>query len=194
MDVHMPDMNGWTATERIRRAEGALRHTPIIALTADPSDIHRQRCIDAGMDDFLAKPLALEALHAALARWLPIAAPDDALRAEALAKIQSMERGGRGGFLKRLAAAFSDTSGRQVEAILAAVTTRDMPTIRAQCHTLKSSAAHVGAEQLARLVAELEQAAASDNIAQVHALAEGLRAARMAAVHALQAQLEIEAV
>ncbi len=73
MDLQMPVMDGCTATERIRFWEaqaGRLRH-PIIALTADAFEEDRQRCLRAGMDDYLAKPLAFDSVEAALARWLP---------------------------------------------------------------------------------------------------------------------------
>jgi PAS domain S-box-containing protein len=76
MDLHMPVMNGYTATERIRRweaQEGRVRH-PIIALTADASEDARQRCLATDMDDFLTKPVMFDALIAMLRQYLlPVA-------------------------------------------------------------------------------------------------------------------------
>ncbi len=72
MDVHMPEMDGLEATRRIRKAEETSHRRgriPIVALTASTLEGDRQICIDAGMDDFLAKPLNPEALHAVLARF-----------------------------------------------------------------------------------------------------------------------------
>jgi PAS domain S-box-containing protein len=74
MDVHMPDMDGLEATRRIRQAETAGRRksrTPIIALTASTLEGDRQICIDAGMDDFLAKPLDPNALKAVFEKHGP---------------------------------------------------------------------------------------------------------------------------
>ncbi|GAB4397900.1 MAG: hypothetical protein OHK0048_07750 [Rhodoferax sp.] len=73
MDVHMPVMDGYSATRAIRAHEAAqgLPRRPIIALTADAFEEDRQRCLAAGMDDFLTKPIALAALQQALKRWLP---------------------------------------------------------------------------------------------------------------------------
>lgn len=79
MDVHMPEMDGLEATRRIRRAESSTRsqrgrpnfRTPIVALTANAMEGDRQVCLDAGMDDFLTKPLDLEALRAILKRYSP---------------------------------------------------------------------------------------------------------------------------
>lgn len=77
MDLHMPVMDGYTATERIRQWEmdNQRQHLPIIALTADAFEEDRQHCLAVGMDDFLTKPIAIEALRSALAKWMPKASP-----------------------------------------------------------------------------------------------------------------------
>ena len=72
MDMRMPEMDGLAATRAIRTAERETgRHVIVVALTANVLDGDREACMDAGMDDFLAKPLQLEALRGVLARWLP---------------------------------------------------------------------------------------------------------------------------
>jgi PAS domain S-box-containing protein len=74
MDVHMPEMDGLEATRRIRQAEASGRRktrTPIVALTASTLEGDRQICVDAGMDDFLAKPLDPDALRAAFEKYGP---------------------------------------------------------------------------------------------------------------------------
>jgi CheY-like chemotaxis protein len=68
MDCQMPEVDGFEATRRIR--EGAQRETPIIALTAGALDGDRERCITAGMNDYLAKPVRLEDLAHALSKWV----------------------------------------------------------------------------------------------------------------------------
>jgi CheY-like chemotaxis protein len=69
MDCQMPRLDGFQATKRIREMEGTQRHTPIIALTANAMAEDRQRCLDAGMDDYLTKPIGMDTLLALLTRW-----------------------------------------------------------------------------------------------------------------------------
>jgi CheY-like chemotaxis protein len=72
MDIQMPRMDGLEATREIRRREklGSHAETPIIALTANASEEERRRSLDAGMNDFLAKPVKTEQIAAVLARYL----------------------------------------------------------------------------------------------------------------------------
>jgi CheY-like chemotaxis protein len=65
----MPELDGYEATQRIRAAEGA-RHVPIIAMTAHSMPGDRERCLAAGMDDYLSKPVRAEQLETAMRRWL----------------------------------------------------------------------------------------------------------------------------
>ena len=71
MDCQMPGMDGYEAVEKIRQSEGHERHTYVIAVTATAMTGDRDRCLAAGMDDYLAKPVSVESLAAVLARWAP---------------------------------------------------------------------------------------------------------------------------
>jgi CheY-like chemotaxis protein len=70
MDCQMPNLDGYEATARIRDCEGDQRHTPIVALTASAMPGERERCFEAGMDDFLAKPIQAAELQRVVDDWL----------------------------------------------------------------------------------------------------------------------------
>jgi len=70
MDVHMPVLDGFEATRAIRALPGTVRSIPVIAMTASAMTEDRDRCLDAGMNDFISKPISITALRTILARWL----------------------------------------------------------------------------------------------------------------------------
>jgi signal transduction histidine kinase/CheY-like chemotaxis protein/HPt (histidine-containing phosphotransfer) domain-containing protein len=190
MDCQMPEMDGFEATRRLRRmeAEQGRSRTPIIALTANAILGDRELCLDAGMDDYLAKPYTRAALLAMLARWRPPAAAETAaeavpaqpapaqpapaapaetssiLDAAALQNLRAMRRPGRPDVLGRIIDLFYSDAPRLLGQLEVAAEASDAAALQLAAHTLKSSCANVGALGLSATCREIEQYARGNDV------------------------------
>ena len=185
MDLQMPVMGGLEATEIIRGEETVRgTRTPIVALTAIAMKGDRDRCLRAGMDGYLAKPIDRDDLRATLRAVAPTPPPID------WSLVQQHVPGGEEGS-RRLAAMMQDEGPRLVAAIREAAAAGDAERTRREAHTLKGSVSHFHAADVAALAFDVEQAAAKGDLATVGdrlpALAAQVRAFSAAlAEHATQ--------
>ncbi len=165
-DIHMPDMDGFELTRQIRTEEAARAdggRLPIVALTANALKGEAERCLAAGMDDYLTKPLTLERLRAALGRWLttrPTAASLATLPASPIdSSVLGTLFGDNPALIARMLARFRESSAELVAGLDAQVAAGDLPALAQTAHKLKGAARTAGALALGNLAAALEQAA-----------------------------------
>jgi CheY-like chemotaxis protein len=161
----MPVMDGLAATGEIRRREqtsGAAR-VPIIALTANAMDGDRERCVDAGMDDFLSKPFTQQQLATQLRRWLALRTLPEAERRD-LSRIPLVDAGvlrniaalAKPALLNAMIDLYLQHSPDLVAAIETAAANMQPEALSQAVHTLKSSTANLGGARLAMVAKECE--------------------------------------
>ncbi|HMB07773.1 MAG TPA: response regulator, partial [Isosphaeraceae bacterium] len=171
MDLQMPEMDGLAATAEIRRLEAARgRHTPILAYTAHAMEEDRRRCLEAGMDGYLVKPVRQRDLHAALAGWSrgdPGRAgttvegpqrPGTTTAAAAMGfRFDDLYEtcGGDTGFVRELLASFLVAAPAAVAGIGAGLAAGDAGRAANEAHGLKGISLTIGAEALADSCREL---------------------------------------
>ncbi len=164
MDVQMPELGGIEATARIRAQEHDGQHLPIIAMTASAMEGDRERCLEAGMDDYIAKPLRPDQLDAVLERWLggaptpPPAATGNGAAGELIdaGRVQRF-RADYPEIADRLVALFADTTPPLIEQLSNAVHAGDDDAVRKLAHKLKGSCQNLGATRMATLCRALEE-------------------------------------
>ena len=177
----MPVLDGYAATAEIRRLEGTARRTPIIAMTAHAMEGDRERCIAAGMDDYLSKPLSGHALDAVLQRWVGTTEATVIDRAVLRALARDV---GDDAIVEEICDIFLTETGPRLREIERAVHDRDADVLRVSAHTLKGSASNVGAIAVASAAAELERLARGSELGELQAplarLADALELTRAA--------------
>jgi CheY-like chemotaxis protein/HPt (histidine-containing phosphotransfer) domain-containing protein len=172
MDCQLPLIDGFEATAAIRQLQGTTRRTPIIAVTASDGRAGLEQCLAAGMDDFLTKPISLQTLAAVLNRWAAERSP--VLDAVIIERLERVGRAAGEDLVGQLTTLFLDDAATQIEAIRAALATRDAVAIARSAHALSGSSANLGATHLAQLCSTLSQNGAAGDLADgaplLHAL------------------------
>ncbi|MGH8806928.1 MAG: response regulator, partial [Noviherbaspirillum sp.] len=189
MDCSMPEMDGYEATAHIRNFEEPLgRRTPIVAMTANTQPGDAEKCLAAGMDDYLAKPITLVELRHKLERWLEKA---DAGGRVDLPEVEAWEAEGNpldpavfdklreilGPALQQSVAPFLEDTPAYLNQLDQAVQEGNADVARAAAHSIKGSSGNLGAATLAQLAKEVEELAIEQRVAEIRPLVARLRQA-----------------
>ena len=193
MDCQMPVMDGYQATREIRVREGGRGRVPIIALTADAMIGAEQQCRDAGMDDYMPKPLDRSVLAETMDRHLGLAVPEATapVAAQPLAQVPAPElpvaddpvdwdqfmsvTDGDVEFAQELVQLFIDSGDAALRDISAALGRGDLAAIGTVAHSFKGSSANIRAQSASAAASRLEEAARAGDVGQLSRLEEDLR-------------------
>lgn len=154
MDCQMPVMDGFEATRRIRTLPEAGRHMPIVAMTAHAMQSDRQKCLDAGMDDYLSKPVKLGALRAMVVKYAAKAEAGSGVTSRTEPKQESAPE-----YLSRARTIFLAHTPSLLTQLREAARARDQRQAAMVAHGIKGSAANVNLPELSQVAQRLEQAA-----------------------------------
>jgi two-component system sensor histidine kinase/response regulator len=189
MDCQMPDMDGYEATRLLRQMDGAAARVPVIAITAHALPGEREKCLAAGMNDYLAKPVSIEQLGAVIRLWASktsvaqSTAPDmpmegdehHVLDRERVSSFLAISRT-QDGFLDGLVKTFRQDVPSRLDALRAAAASGDSQDLAQAAHALKSSSGSVGAKRMYAAASALERAALSGRLDGAFATIEQLAA------------------
>jgi len=218
MDCEMPVMDGFDATKRIREIE-RLRNSdaeplrlPIVALTAHALAEVRERCLEAGMDDFLVKPFDEQQMTAMLGRWLtprdiaaaqvPVSAPEPAtpplvntpLDMAAIEKVRAVGAKHGSALFSRVVAQFGTVSMPLLATMREKTAAGDTEAVWRAAHAMRSSAAAIGAATVAWRCGEIEAAARVNDVLPSEAILAALDAELAAADQALHELVALDAM
>ncbi|HYD81870.1 MAG TPA: EAL domain-containing protein, partial [Paucimonas sp.] len=185
MDCNMPEMDGYEATAHIRNFEEPLaRRTPIVAMTANTQHGDAEKCLAAGMDDYLAKPITLVELRHKLERWLARIPANVAERALAESEDGPLDRAVfeklreiLGPALQQAVAPFLEDTPTYLAQLEHAIDQPDAEIARTMAHSIKGSSGNLGAMHLSRLAKDAEELAREQRLSEIRPLLPQLRSA-----------------
>jgi CheY-like chemotaxis protein/HPt (histidine-containing phosphotransfer) domain-containing protein len=215
MDCQMPELDGFEATRLLREREGEGRRTPVVAMTANAMAGDRERCLEAGMDGYLTKPVRPDELTAAVSQWLPKVetepeatttlsfAPDRAQAESAdeptglivldrsqLAELRALGGEASPDFMSELIGVFLSEGIAEVELIRGAAAGQDAAGMLTAAHRLKGSAMNLGCGALAEAADALESLGRAGTVEGAGPMLQRLSGAFEQTAAALRIELE----
>lgn len=177
MDCQMPEMDGYEATGRIREQleKDGRMNVPIIALTAHAMQGDRERCLKAGMDDYLAKPFSEKGLAEIISKWLgrestakrkqgqsqqkagEEKAVNDSIDMQVIKNLRQLQQAGKPDFVTQLISTYLSASPKTLEKLRVSVEEKNQTAFFKAIHSLKSASASLGANRFSSLCVEAEE-------------------------------------
>lgn len=208
MDVQMPEMDGYEATQEIRRRESANEgsggRTPIIAMTANVMQGDREKALEAGMDDYVPKPVKPQELDAVLGSWISqgkgretqpqasaldgesdSANPLPSVDSSVIEGLRDLQQEGEPDILAEFVELFLDDTPVRLKALRAAVEEGDERSVERTAHALKGSCENMGVARMAALCNKLQEIVRSGSLAWAPQLLDRLEAEFHRAGHEL---------
>ncbi len=208
MDCHMPEMNGFTASELIREYENhqGLSRVPIVALTADINKGIEEECVEAGMDGYLSKPFSQNKLAELLSQWLtpeesecdlgPSAMAtglqEKVLDIDVLMELRTLSEATGRDILGKSVRLFLQQAPEDVAELRRAASQIDLEAIRIVAHSLKSSSANLGATGFSELCHRLEDSAREARIETVSEFVSAIEALLARVLLELQQEVDMD--
>jgi CheY-like chemotaxis protein len=204
MDVQMPEMDGLEASRAICARWAASERPRIIAMTAEAMQGDRDKCLAAGMDDYIVKPVTLDRLAAALAKCRPLAAAPGAaavppIEKQKIAAGTALDRDvlhqlredlGGPAPLREVIRSFLDQTPSVLSALRDAAARADVPSIRRAAHMIKGTSSTLGARELSEQCAEIERVGQTGCIADAGSRVIAIEASYRTIEAALKAEIE----
>jgi PAS domain S-box-containing protein len=190
MDCQMPEMDGYEATSEIRREESASEHIPIVAMTAHVMQGAKERCLEAGMDDYISKPIQRKKLGRILQKYLsekitldfvpePVGIPEpiESKQIEPPVNLSHIKEIVEDDpeTLNELINIYLDDTAHHMAAIESAVLKKDAELIKKEAHSMKGASANIGADRMKKYCASLEKIGASGDIEPAAGILDDLK-------------------
>ena len=186
MDGQMPEMDGYEASRRIRRGEAGeeARRMPIVATTANAIKGDIEKCLESGMNDYIGKPISYDDLAYKVEKWL--SRGKQLIDREAMARLKDLSQTSGTDLLPGLIELFEQEATNAIKAMRKELETSNFEGVSRVAHSLKSSAANLGAMRLRDLAERIEKSKADPNLEHIASLIEAARSEYEAALSELR--------
>ena len=171
LDCQMPDIDGYDVARTIRSMEKGGRRVPIVAMTAHAMEGEREKCLAAGMDDYLTKPVSMQRLSSMLVRWLGARA--EVVDMEKMAGLQQLAKANPS-FMRDITALFREDALLRLHELRDSLSAANAERVARAAHSLKSSSGNIGASRMYSLCATIESTAKQGKLDGIGEMVEQL--------------------